>query len=173
MTTTEIIVTIFSSSVLSAGLTGMITWKIKQNEFKKTVFVNFINKRIEAYTELENLHGTLSFVIRDDDGKKYHAIYSRLESFQMFILNLGLALKFNTWYSSEIIDILRKVNDLQEQMGGLSFDNEVVIIENIKIGKINYEKICNLKDELTDQIRKDFSKIHITDFKKFFGETKR
>ncbi|MCG6191505.1 hypothetical protein [Maribellus maritimus] len=173
MTTTEIIVTIFSSSVLSAGLTGLITWKIKQNEFKKTVFVNFINKRIEAYTELENLHGTLSFVIRDDDGKKYHAIYSRLESFQMFILNLGLALKFNTWYSPEIIAILRKVNDLQEQMGGLSFDNEMVIIENIKIGKRNYEKICNLKDELTDQIRKDFSKIHITDFKKFFGETKR
>lgn len=172
MTATEIIVTIFSSSILSAGLTGFITWKMKQNEFKKTVFVNFINKRIEAYAELENLHGTLSFVIRDDDGKKYQAIYSRIESFKMFFLNLGLALKFNTWYSTEIIEILRKINNLQEEMGGLRFESEEVIIENIKIGKRNYERICNLKDELTDQIRKDYSKIHITDFKKFFGETK-
>jgi hypothetical protein len=172
MTATEIIATIFSSSILSAGLTGFITWRMKQNEFKKTVFVNFINKRIEAYTELENLHGTLSFVIRDDDGKKYHGIYRRLESFQMFILNLGLALKFNTWYSPEIIKILRKINDLQEEMGGIGFDSEEVINENIKIGKRNYGRICNLKDELTDQIRKDYSTIHITDFKKFFGKTK-
>lgn len=172
MTATEIIAAILSSSILTASLTGFFTWRMKQNEFKKTVFVNFINKRIEAYIELENLHGTLSFVIRDDDGQKYHAIFSRLESFQMFFLNLGLSLKFNIWYSPEIIEILRKINDLQEEIGSLRFDSEEVISKNIKIGKRNYGRICNLKDELLAQIRKDFSNIHITDFKKFFGKPK-
>jgi hypothetical protein len=171
MTATEIIVTIFSSSVLSASLTGIITWRLKQNEFRKTVFVNFINRRLEAYKDLENLLGTLSLVIRDDDGKKYHFLFSRVESFQLFIYNLGIALKFNTWYSSEIIETLREINILQEEIGGLMFDNEDCINENIKIGKRNYERICILKDELLEQIRKDYSCIHVADFKRFYGKT--
>ena len=172
MTATEIIATILSSSILSAGLTGFITWRMKQNEFMKTVFLNFINRRLEAYNELENLLGTLSFVIRDDDGIKYHSIYSRVESFQNFILNLGLVLKFNTWYSNDILVILRKINDLQETLGGMRFDSEEAIKSNIIIGKENYERICRLKDELLAQIRTDFKNIHITDFNTFFGKTK-
>ena len=171
MTATEIIAAIFSSSILSAGLTGFITWRMKQNEFKKTVFVNFINRRLEAYSELENLLGTLSIVFRDIDGKKYHSLFRDIEPFRLFFLNLGLVLKFNTWYSPEIIEILRKINNLQEVVGVLTFDSEEIMSENINVGKMNYEKICNLKDELTTQIRKDYSSLHITDFKKFFGKT--
>jgi len=173
MTTIEIIVTVLSSSFLSAGLTGLITWGIKQNEFKKTVFVNFINKRIEATAELENLLGTLSMVIRDEDGKKYHRIFSNSESFGLFFLNLGLALKFNTWYSPKTLNVLRKFNDFQEEISGLVFDNEQIIFENIEVGKLNYERICNLKDELIEQIREDYKNLHITNFKTFFGETKK
>lgn len=66
--------------------------------------------------------------------------------------------------------LLSKINNLQEVIGGLTFDSEEIISENIEVGKKNYEKICNLKDELTSQIRKDYSSIHVTDFKKFFGK---
>ena len=174
MTTTEIIVTIFSSSVLSAGLTGFITWKMKQNEFRKTVFVNFINKRLEAYSELENLLGAFSIVFRDFDGRKYHSMFRDVKPYGQFFLNLGIALKFNTWYSPEILKILNRINDLQEDMWDLKFDeSEESLNKNIEIGKSKYEKICRLRDELTAQIRNDFKTIHITDFKKFFGETKR
>lgn len=173
MTTTEIIGIILSSSILTALLTGLITWKIKQSEFKETVFVNFIKRRIDAYEQLEDLLGTLSIVYRDSDGKKYHSVFRNVGPFQQFFLDLAMALKFNTWYSPEIIDILRKINDLQETMGGLKFnDNEDEIIENAGLGKLNYERICNLKDELLAQIREDYKNIHNTDFSKFFGETK-
>lgn len=154
-------------------MTGIITWEINQREFKKTVFVNFINRRIDAYEQLENLLGTLSIVYRDFDGKKYHSLFRNVGPFQQFFLDLAMVLKFNTWYSPEIMDILRKINDLQETLVGLKFnDNEEEIIENIGIGKLNYERICNLKDELLAQIRADYKNIHNTNFRKFFSATK-
>ena len=101
-------------------------------------------------------------------------MFRDVKPYGQFFLNLGIALKFNTWYSPEILKILNRINDLQEDMWDLKFDeSEESLTKNIEIGKSKYEKICRLRDELTAQIRNDFKTIHITDFKKFFGETKR
>ena len=173
MTTFEIIATILSSSLLSAGLTGFITWKVKQSEFKKTIFVNFINRRINAYAELENLIGTLSMMLTDVDGGKYNLVFSEKDMWGEFLLHILTPLKFNTWYSTEVIKILVEINNLQDVIGILKYDNAECIKENIKIGKENYLRIRLLKEGLTNQIREDYKTLHITDFKTFFGATKR
>lgn len=172
MSTFEIIAAILSSSLLSAGLTGWITWRIKQSEFKKTVFVNFINRRLSAYEELENLIGTLSVIIRDDDGLKYNFIFKDVGMWGIFFKDITAALKFNTWYSTNIIDTLRDINNLQDVIGKLDFETEESINKNIKVGKENYERIRLLKEKLVYQIREDYKTIHITDFNTFFGNTK-
>jgi hypothetical protein len=174
----KIITIILSSSLLSSGLTGFISWIVKQNDYKKEIQKNFIEKRLNAYQDIELMLRAMYWVIGDSiNGKKYHLFLMDSEQYTSFMLGFGRALHATMWYSNEIRTLLLKLNhfilensEFMPLNPDQRFINEEFVTElRVKIAISLYKEIDDFKKELENQMIKDFSrfhKIHFSEFKR-------
>lgn len=169
METEKIIILILSSSLFSAGLTGLITWFIKQNEFKREINKRFIEKRIKAYEDIELMLRAMYWVVGDTTkGYKYHLFLMDSNQYSSFILGFGRSMHATMWYSDEIRKILKKINefilvnsDFMPLNPEKSFLNkEFVTDDRIKTAVGFYRIINDFKIQLENQMIIDYSRIH-------------
>ncbi|NOX47726.1 MAG: hypothetical protein GXO89_12195 [Chlorobi bacterium] len=169
METEKIIILILSSSLLSAGLTGFITWFIKQNEYKKEINKRFIDRRLNAYQDIELMLRPMYWVIGDTTkGYKYHLFLMDSKHYSSFILGFGRAMHATMWYSDEMRKILSKINefillnsDFMPLNPEKSFLNkEFVTDERIRIAVGFYTQINDLKKEIENQMIIDYARMH-------------
>lgn len=164
-------ITAIGSSLLTLIIKGFIDLYIRNSEYKKDIQKSFIKRRIEAYEQLENVIAPLNLIFEDTDGRRIHFIYVRKTTFEQFSLQLGAALKYNLWYSPEIIDLLGELNSVQLSIlePGYHFEETPEFCDKkIQEAKNMYEFIWKLKSDLTKQIGKDLQTIHEVKFSQLF-----
>ena len=157
-------------TVLISSLFNILSNNIK---YKREIRKSLIKRRIEGYEAIEDVIGTISLVVQDNDKKRYHLIFSREESFKQFFILLGIALKFSLWYSPNIIKLLSELNQISMLIGkDYCFDETSPnYLPKVEMGKNKYEEIWIIKTKLQEQIGKDYMSMHKTDYKLLFNNS--
>lgn len=173
MNTTSIITIILSSSLLSAILTGLITWLIKRYDFRQEYYKELIKRRIECYEHVENFLGGFTIVgyVRENGSRYYNCMVDEKTYMDVFIKDLGVAIKFSMWINNETCKLLGKFNsfafDYNQLIIGRDIsskdDEERMIIQ----ASCHYVEIQKLKDELRMCVIKDLKRLHKLDFDEF------
>jgi hypothetical protein len=164
--------------LIGSGLTIVISFlfnsvsdKIK---YKKEVRSIFIKKRIEIYEQIEEVLGTISLVMQDNDRLRYHFIFVRAETYQQFTLHLAIALKFSLWYSPNISKLLSELNKIQLLIidsNDYNFEeNHPDYEKKVTLGKKKYEEIWDIKINLAKQIANDYMNMHKTNYTKILKD---
>ncbi|MCM0721634.1 hypothetical protein NBH15_25610 [Parabacteroides sp. W1-Q-101] len=139
--------------------------------YKMEIQKELIKKRIEAYDQLEHIIAGLSIVARDEDGRRYHCIFVRKVLCETFMKDVGTALKYNLWYSNEIIDLLTEMNGVINLIvePGYGFEETPEFYERKELqGMSMYEPIRAIKERLIAQMGFDLREMHRLDFKGLF-----
>ncbi len=177
----KLIILILSSSFLSAGLTGLISWLIKQNEYKKEINKRFINKRLDAYQDLELMIRSMYWVIGDKEkGYKYHLFLMDSKKYVDFLVGFGRSMHAKMWFSRKIRKTLTEINafvlynsDFMPLEPEKTFlNNDFVTEERILKAVGFYETIDNFKIELEDQMFLDYSQMHKVSLRKLLKGNK-
>lgn len=171
MSTLEIIITILSSSIVTAILTNVVTLRMNNLNYKRDFYKKIIDKRINALEENIKLSEELKVSILLDDGKLCNMIFaSGYEYFEQISVNIA-----NTtnafWVSSELLRIKQELNVfiLNEIFHELDKVGEINKNENlITLGLKYHETIRNYRSKMEMQINKDLK--NISNVKKFISK---
>src|SRR5690606_29953857 len=99
MNSEQIITLVLTSSVLSALLTVFFQWIFKFLDYKLDFKKKIIDKRINAYENIDLITWQLGFVTQDGE-TAWSGIFSSEKDFDNFIVTLTLARKNKIWLSN-------------------------------------------------------------------------
>lgn len=173
MNTVSIISIVLSSSLLSATLTGFITWLIKRYDFRQEYYKELIKRRVECYEHIENFLGGFTIVgyVREDGSRYYNCMVDEKTYLDVFIGDLGIAIKFSMWINNETCKLLGKFNSFALEYNQLIVGRDINSKEDeekmILQASSYYLDIQKLKDELKISVMKDLKKLHKLDFSEF------
>lgn len=172
MTTTSIVTIILSSSLISAIITGFITWLIKRYDFRQEYYRELIKKRIECYGTIEDFIGGFTIVgyVPEDGSKNYNCMADNDDYVNVFIKDLGIAIKHSMWINNETRKILGEFNSLSLEYNQLIVGREISNrddeIELMKIASKFYNEVKELIIRLKKSTIDDLRNLHKLDFKK-------
>ena len=140
-------------ALVGATIAGYFTLRAKRNEFVNDYYRTVIQRRIEAYEDLEKLIVTYKSSVVEKDCKPYHLPFASKRQNDDAFMQLGLAMSQGLWLSEEAFDLVQKLNYIQFQMPD-SKD------ELIAFGKEHYEKIAELRETLERILAADMLDLH-------------
>lgn len=163
MDNTNIILTILSSSLLSASLTATINWVIQKNNYKNDYYKKLLEKRLNAYDQVGFMISELKSIVRLENGELCNLFFTMGKEYydKFCILNLIPISMSSFWLNEEISDQIRDINILLLH----EIDNEVdkskhIDAEILRLGVINRDKIVELRIKIEDLMLKDFKDLH-------------
>ena len=161
-----------TSSLIAGTVSALISYffsiRLKKIEFRNNYFKEIIERRLDAYNEIDVFVSLLKAVIVDDNtGEAYHFILGQTS--QKFIeaqKNLQQSILKSLWIEEKTSSKLEEINYL--------FFNIILEINNkkddevIKVGKKYYKRISDLRFDLENCLREDLFNLHKIDriFKK-------
>lgn len=169
MTTTEIILAIVSSSVLAAILTSLANWLIHRSNYKNDYYKKILDRRLEAYENLNKVVGKLS-IHTQLENSVIPSICFNEDFFNDYMVSLALTIDSSYWLNSEtsikmtelnvylLNNISNKIDDT------LSVKHSEVIYH--QLGNQHREKIREFKKDLQRLMNKDLTRLHVV--KEFF-----
>lgn len=170
MNTTQIVLTILSSSVLSAMLTSYFNWRIHNSNYKKDYYKKILDKRLDAYEEMNVLIKRLSDVVYTDRGF-VHGMFSGEESFG-FLLSIHHSIMEKSYWLSD------KTSHKLTEFGVFLFNSitsnltegvsQQVDEEYIKLALANFEQIQEFNQILKEMINSDLQ--YLYDVDEFFSK---
>lgn len=166
MTTTQTILAILSSSVLSSILTSYFNWRIHNSNYKKDYYKKILDKRLDAYESLNILINRLSDLVYTDNSV-IHGIVSNEESFDFFISTLHSTMQKSYWLSD-------KTGHKLTEFGTFLFNNitghidesvskEVIERKYNELALANYESINKFKLSLKQMANFDLKNLYDVD----------
>ena len=160
MTQNQIITLVLTSSLLSAFLTIFFQWIFKFLDYKLDYKKKIIEKRINAYENIDILTWQLG-IITQDGKMSWSNIFNSEKDFDNFIVYLALARKNQIWLSKNLSDKLQELNffliNLQNDKNPKN-DKEYNFI-----GNENFKKIRAYRKEIEKLYKLDFYKLHKVD----------
>lgn len=172
MNKTEIITLILTSSLISAILTGIVNWLIQKKNYKNEYYKKLLDKRINAYEEVEELAAKLTAMVLTEKGPTCNLFcHMGYDYFTEFLIYLRLPMRKSFWLSDTITQKLTELNILLiEEIDNKIVDNDKVDQQLIDLGIKNVDKIGDIRKALEKELYKDFQGLH--NIKKFIMEIK-
>jgi len=166
MSTTETILAILSSSVLSAMLTSYFNWRIHNSNYKKDYYKKILDKRLDAYESLNALTKTLSSIVYFEQGF-VHGIVSSTTSFEHFMFTFHSTLEKSHWFADRTTHKLTEFGAfLFNEISGY-IDDTLPEDDLNKIYKelayIHFEKISQFNASLKEMVNTDLKNLHKVD----------
>jgi hypothetical protein len=140
-------------ALLGAAIAGYFTLRAKRNEFVNDFFKTVIQRRIEAYEELEKLIVTYRNTVVDTDCRPYHLPFALKSQNDEAFTRLGSAMSKGLWLSEEAFNLIRDLNFIQ--FGMPNTEDEL-----IAFGKENYRKIAETRASLERVLAADMLSLH-------------
>ena len=155
----DIWVTVLSSSIVSgtivAIVAGWFSLRSKRHEYENAYFKMVLDKRIAAYTEVENFISGASVACVDDDNHPYHAMFLPREgSMPDFYVLLHKAMSGKFWLSDDLHSALRDLNVIAYPAGS----NQEALFA---IAKGRYKDIAELRTTIERLHSRDMLNLHL------------
>ena len=164
----NLILTILSSSIVSAILTSFVTLRIQNLNYKREFYKKNIDKRFKALEYVIKITDELRLTVMLDEGKMCNRIFTQgKDYYNGFYLMMANPVNI-IWISKELaailldfnIFLLNNITNKIEKNNELNKDN---FIKNI--GVENNRKIKDFRVKLEKQILTDFTEmVHVRRF---------
>jgi hypothetical protein len=152
----NLVVSILSAATVAAIISGLFLLYSKRLEFANIYFKLVIDKRLEAYVEVEHLISQIKVAVHDDsDYRLYHLLFSKDDDYIAIYQLLMSVMSKSMWLSDALFDKTRELNLLIFREGKRAPSAGL-----IQFGKSNYLAIGKLRTEIERIFAKDLSKLH-------------
>lgn len=173
MNTTQIILAVFSSSVISAILSSFFNWKIHNSNYKKDYYKKLLDKRLDAYENLNSITNRLSDIVYTEKGV-IHGLFCGTLGFDNFTLELKKIMDKSFWLDDITSHKLTELGAfLFNNVSGYIDDSlaeEILENKYIELGIQHFEKIQEFKLELKYHMNKELKSLHKID--SFFNDNR-
>jgi hypothetical protein len=167
MSTGQVLTLLLSSSLLSAGLTSLITLLVSKANYKREYYKKLLDRRLNAYEEVELVINSLSTFIRTDKGELCPFVCAGGE--QRRIEFLGMILRTSShslWLSSEVSGLLTELNVFMlNEIDNHISQNGDYNTQLEQLGAKNAATFRRLREELQDAMYSDLR--NMSDIPKF------
>lgn len=162
MNTTNIFITILTSSLISSALTSFVNWYIQRNNYKNDYYKKLLDKRIEAYEMIIFYIDQMKPIVDHKDGKLCHRFLSSGEEFyNSFATSVALGTGKAFWLSANATHLVTTFNlFLHENINNELRNPENIDQQLVQLGIKNKQKISELRVNLEHQVQADFKDLH-------------
>lgn len=136
---------------LIAGLFGL---RLKSNDYRNEYFKLVLQRRIEAYAELDKLIIMLKTCVLDNDRRPYHLLFSNDGDSDGVYRLLFVVMSKDLWFSDDLFDKLRDLNLL------LFAHNPEKQSSLVSFGKEHYRRIAELRTQIERIRARDMLSLH-------------
>jgi hypothetical protein len=164
------------SIIVTAGVASVVTLIanliIQGSQYRKDFYRKIMDKRIEAYKELDNLICHMSVSSNNSQGEKYLSCLYNKQNYLNLIDLFSVPFSYSMWFTVKISQEFTKLNVILIESMGMNIEN-VSDDEMHARGIRNYSRIAEQRYTVSKLIYEDVSKIYKV--KKFLKEkrTKR
>ena len=141
------------TSVVMALITGFFVLRAKKSEYINQHFKTLVQRRLDAYDEIELAINGLKTVVLGEDQIPYHQLFSSKESWVEVYVVLLKAMAHPLWLSNDIFARLRDLNKMVFQAS----TNDRGMVE---FGQANYQSIALLREEIEMLHARDMLGLH-------------
>lgn len=162
METSKLIITILTSSVISAALTSYINWIIQKNNYKNDYFKKLIEKRLKSYEAIGVIIEEFKSVVSLEGGAKFHGFFC--DGYDETILaHKDLIREINVFWLNEgtkelFYDFCNLIHD--NIINEIKPDKRTEDKQLITLATKNYQQIEKIRLELVQTIKSDFMQLH-------------
>ncbi|MDB5013066.1 MAG: hypothetical protein JWQ25_1268 [Daejeonella sp.] len=165
MTTVQIAIAIFSSSLLSAALTSLVNYRLTSVNYKNEYYKKLLDKRLIAYEELHIFLGQFRVHIHDanDNTLVPYIFVNGLKNLEEVSVGLLLPIKHSIWLSSALSYKLNQLsallNKIEQQARNSPNPNESLI----KIANEGFLQLKEKRNEIESIMKEDLKTLHNID----------
>ena len=160
MSTNGIIAIILSSSLLSSFLTLIGQWYLSNRNYKREYYKKILDKRIEAYIQLEGLTNILSEVMQIDEKVCLNFCYS-FKNYSNLKNKLLLCRNFSMWMEKETEESLGELNFYFHNNIENKITNYPNDLDRLQAIGINLKRETSSKNRtLKNLLYKDLKELH-------------
>jgi hypothetical protein len=162
MSQTDLITLVLTSSVLSAGLTAFVNWLLQKKNYRNEYYKKLLDKRIDAYEEVEDLVSRLTAMVNIGDGKMCNLIcHLGYDHFSKFLISIMIPIKKGFWLSDNISGLLTELNVfLLNEIDNKIDEKGDPDKQLIELGIQNIEKIRSFRKNIQSQLYNDLRDLH-------------
>jgi hypothetical protein len=154
----SIISSVIASTVVAAIISSLVSYRLKNLEFRNEYYKIIIQKRLDSYASIERIVLLLQTVIIEEDYSKYHEIFSSWSSVDEFRSDLRIAKYKGLWIVESTLNIINEVENLF-----IKLDNNFSMYRNddsIMAGENYFLELEKLKKQLEAACRYDILHLH-------------
>lgn len=171
MNTTQTILAILSSSVLSAILTSYFNWRIHNSNYKKDYYKKILDKRLDAYESINILINRLSDIVYTEKGV-VHGMVSSQKSYDFLFTILHTTMEKSYWLSDKTGHKLTEFgiflfNNITSYID-INLPEEQLDGEYISLALTNFEQISEFNQSLKSMVNFDLQNLYNVD--EFFSK---
>ncbi|MDO7884295.1 hypothetical protein [Hymenobacter cheonanensis] len=147
------------ATVISTLITSLISFFIKDKEYKNDYYKKVIDKRLKVYELLEAALIDLNSRTMDEgDSRPYLTIFGDTKRFEEAGGKLQDALQAGLWLNQETLLIAYTINKHLFDLIQKHDTKNAKILK--RIGKDNFDTIFDLRQRLEQYVREDISDLH-------------
>ncbi len=171
MTTVQIITAIISSSLLSSVLTVIASWLIHRSDYKNDYYKKILDKRLEAYEQLNKVVGELSKFTFLDGNNVIHSICLSEHNFKNYINSSTSINNLTFWYEEATSLKLTELNmflidEIYEKLN----NNSSLDSQYKSLGRFYKEELSKFNKDIQELMNKDLKTLH--NLTSFFNKNK-
>ncbi len=160
MTTEKIILTILTSSVITAFLTAYFQKRLQKSDYKLKYFEKVTERRLDAY-ELANQITSFLKVMTAENSSPWPVIMGSIDFYNDFMAKLAMTTLHNIWFSDMLSD---KLTELNVYLKNIETEYQFKTDEEIQnTGKKCLSKLRLLSKDITEIIHKDYKSLNDID----------
>ncbi len=150
-----LIVSVFTSAFFATIVSGYVSYALKKMDYKNEYYKVIIQKRLEAYSLIDEHLSELMLQFMDDSQKGYYAVFVNKNSLQLFINRFKPIFASSTWIGSEVI---KKYIELKKTTNDFIIENNNNYSEDhMKVFAVKYYPEINvIHKSLMEIIKKDY-----------------
>lgn len=162
MTITQIIIVIFSSSVLSAALTSVVNYYLTSVNYKNEYYKKLLDNRLEAYQNVYYFLSNIKTLIHysEDNILTPYLFTNGIDNFDKVSVEILVPIKSSIWLSSDLSDSLTKLSVLLNKISNEANAEREPDSELLKLGQLYMEEIRAIRFEIETIVKRDFKNLH-------------
>jgi len=166
----QIIPIVLTSSFLSSVLTSAINWLIQKNNYKNEYYKKILDRRLDAYENVETLIASMKVLIHSESGQLCNDFCSFGKSkFDGYMNSIVLVITKSLWLNPEISNLLSEYNVFLLQNIEYKIDKNINCDDELeRLGILNRDKIQDFRHKIENLLYKDLKNLH--KIKAFFAQ---
>lgn len=162
MTTIETIVAVFSSSLLAAGLTSFVNYRLTTVNYRNEYYKKLLDRRLDAYENVYNFLSHLKMLTHDKEENTLtpFLLFNGINELDKTTIQILIPMKTNIWISDDLQDALGRLNVLLVELRYAAENAPDPDKELIRIGSNRLPDIREKRKEIERIMKLDLRTMH-------------